>query len=120
MLVLNLLTLFLPMIHIAIAFLYPVLIWLVLVSFFLAVCLAVQDGVARLRRLHQVPCSRCAFFTSNHHLKCTVHPCKALSEEAINCLDYESVSSAKPMRSLAKTISKKHLELSRLFSFENS
>ena len=46
-------------------------------------------GVAHLRRLHQIPCSRCAFFTGDYRLKCTVHPCTALSEQAINCRDFE-------------------------------
>jgi hypothetical protein len=67
----------------------PILIWLVLVGFFLAISLAVHDGITRLKRLHQIPCTNCAFFTGDYRLKCTVHPCKALSEEAINCLDYE-------------------------------
>lgn len=46
-----------------------------------------------------MPCSRCAFFTGSYHLKCTVHPCKALSEEAIGCLDYEPMPSKKPVPS---------------------
>ncbi|NEN97613.1 MAG: hypothetical protein F6K50_19410 [Moorea sp. SIO3I7] len=49
-----------------------------------------RDGVAHLRQLHQIPCSRCAFFTGDYRLKCTVHPSKALTEEAINCYDYEA------------------------------
>jgi hypothetical protein len=71
------------------SYLCPVSISIVLLGFLIAVGVAVQDGIARLKRLHQVPCSRCAFFTDSYYLKCTVHPCKALSEEAINCLDYE-------------------------------
>ena len=67
----------------------PILIWVVLVFFFLSICLAIHDGIARLKRLHQIPCSRCTFFTGSYYLKCTVHPCKALSEEAIHCLEYE-------------------------------
>ncbi len=67
----------------------PISIWIVLLGFFFAVCLAVEDAVARLKRLHQVPCSHCAFFTGDYRLKCTVHPCTALSEAAIHCLDYE-------------------------------
>ncbi|WP_224409141.1 hypothetical protein [Oscillatoria salina] len=71
----------------------PVLIWIVLVIFFFSVCLAIRDGMMRLRRLHQIPCSKCAFFTGDYRLKCTVHPSKALSEEAIDCLDYEAMGS---------------------------
>lgn len=108
------------MIHFSIAFLCPVLIWILLVGFFLAVCLAVQDGIIRLKRLHQVPCSRCVFYTGDYRLKCTVHPCKALSEAAIDCLDYESVASAKLVRSPIKTRFRKRLKMLRLFAFENS
>lgn len=46
-------------------------------------------GQTTLQRLHQIPCHRCAFFTDDYRLKCTVHPYKALSEKAIDCLDYE-------------------------------
>lgn len=49
-------------------------IWMGLIGFVLAIGLAVRDGYIRLRRLHQIPCSRCAFFTGDYRLKCTVHP----------------------------------------------
>jgi hypothetical protein len=42
-----------------------------------------------LQRLHQIPCHRCAFFTGEYNLKCTVHPYKALNEDAIGCGDYQ-------------------------------
>jgi hypothetical protein len=42
-----------------------------------------------VRRLHQIPCSNCIFFTGDYKLKCAVHPCKALTEEAIGCTDYQ-------------------------------
>jgi hypothetical protein len=44
-----------------------------------------------LNRLHQIPCDRCIFFTGEYNLKCTVHPDKALNEDAIGCLDYRSL-----------------------------
>ncbi|OLP16987.1 hypothetical protein BST81_18575 [Leptolyngbya sp. 'hensonii'] len=117
MLALNLRSLFSPMIHFSITLLCPILIWILLVSFFLAVCLAVRDGITRLRQLHQVPCSHCAFYTGDYRLKCTVHPCKALSEEAIDCLDYEPVSSEQQVRSPIKAAPKKRLTLIREFIF---
>ncbi|HEY9646588.1 MAG TPA: hypothetical protein V6C88_09475 [Chroococcidiopsis sp.] len=67
----------------------PVSIWFVLMVFVTTLCFAIHDGVRRLRRLHQIPCSRCAFFTGEYQLKCTVQPCKALSEAAIGCPDYQ-------------------------------
>jgi hypothetical protein len=48
-----------------------------------------QDGIAYVRKLHQIPCDRCTFFTGDYRLKCTVNPYKAFTEEAIDCLDYE-------------------------------
>lgn len=43
----------------------------------------------RMRTMHQIPCSRCAFFTNDHRLKCPVDPIVAGSEAAINCPHYE-------------------------------
>jgi hypothetical protein len=49
-----------------------------------------KKNLIQLKRLHQIPCSRCLFFTGEYNLKCAVHPCKALSEEAIGCADYQA------------------------------
>lgn len=46
------------------------------------------------QRLHKIPCAKCRFYTSSHHLKCTVNPTVALTEDAIDCQDYQ------PYRSL--------------------
>jgi len=51
---------------------------------------ATRDGVERAKVMHQIPCSECQYFTNNHLLKCPLHPKIALSEEAINCRDFES------------------------------
>jgi hypothetical protein len=48
-------------------------------------------GIATLQRLHQIPCSRCRFFSSSPYLKCPVQPTIALSEQAIDCRDYETL-----------------------------
>lgn len=50
----------------------------------------IQKNLIQLQRLHQIPCSHCLFFTGEYNLKCAVHPCKALSEEAIGCADYQT------------------------------
>ncbi len=47
-----------------------------------------QQGINHLKRLHQVPCSNCAYFTGDYRLKCTVNPVLAMSEEAIGCRDF--------------------------------
>jgi hypothetical protein len=64
-----------------------------------------QDGVKRLRRLHQVPCSRCAYFTGDYNLKCTVRPCEALTEAAIHCRDFEPGSVIQPILNRKKNAS---------------
>ncbi|PSO48988.1 MAG: hypothetical protein BRC33_08115 [Cyanobacteria bacterium SW_9_44_58] len=46
-------------------------------------------GVKYVKTLHQIPCSRRAFFTNNYCLKCTVHPYEAGTELAINCQEFE-------------------------------
>jgi hypothetical protein len=48
-----------------------------------------RQGIQQLKRLHGIPCSRCVYFTGDHRLKCTVHPCTAFSEDALNCVDFE-------------------------------
>lgn len=49
----------------------------------------VFDAVARAKQMHQIPCTNCRFFTNNYSLKCTVNPCIANTEAAIECSDYQ-------------------------------
>lgn len=63
--------------------------FLVLASLLWSIGKTFIRGQTTLQRLHRIPCHRCTFFTDDYRLKCTVHPHKALSEEAIDCLDYE-------------------------------
>lgn len=46
------------------------------------------EGIQTAQKLHQIPCADCQFFTGEHHLKCTVHPYAAFSEQAIDCRDF--------------------------------
>ena len=57
--------------------------------------LTFHSGINYVKRLHQIPCSRCTFFTGDYRLKCTVHPYSALTETAINCRDYEENNNQK-------------------------
>jgi hypothetical protein len=75
--------------HSTIPLLFPILIWALLMGFVVAVLFALDDGVKRLRRLHQIPCDRCLYNTGNPYLRCPVHPIAAFSEEAICCRDFE-------------------------------
>lgn len=51
-----------------------------------------RKGVQHIQQLHQIPCSRCAYFTADYRLKCTIYPSQALTEDAINCKDFEATS----------------------------
>lgn len=53
-----------------------------------------RQGILYLKRLHEIPCHSCTYFTNNYCLKCTVHPSRALTEEAIACADYEPATTA--------------------------
>ena len=66
--------------------------WSLIIYFILTAKNTFQEGIKRLKRLHQIPCSRCNYFTNDYRLKCTVNPTNALSEEAIGCIDFEAGS----------------------------
>lgn len=48
------------------------------------------DAIAQAKRMHQIPCTKCRFFTGDYRLKCTVNPEIANTEEAIECNDYRN------------------------------
>ena len=50
---------------------------------------AVRDTTARAKKMHEIPCTNCQFFTNDHRLKCTAQPYIANTEKAINCSDYQ-------------------------------
>ena len=47
-----------------------------------------KQAIQHLQRLHQIPCDKCAYFTGDYRLKCTVNPMVAMSEQAIGCRDF--------------------------------
>jgi hypothetical protein len=53
----------------------------------------IGSGLGYVQRLHQVPCSKCQYFTNSNYLKCAVNPHLACSEQAIDCRDYEPLPS---------------------------
>ena len=77
-------------VNLLLAILMPLGIWAMVLAFVLAVLLAVSDGLHRLRRLHQVPCFRCRYYTGSPYLKCPLRPVDAASEAALHCTDYEA------------------------------
>ncbi len=47
-------------------------------------------GTAQVKRMHQIPCPSCRYFSGNYSLKCALHPHRACSEAAIGCGDFEA------------------------------
>ena len=71
--------------HLVLCFSVWTLIFSCLFWRLLSIC---QRAIAHLKRLHQVPCNKCAYFTGDYRLKCTVNPMVAMSETAIGCRDF--------------------------------
>jgi len=69
-----------------------VIAWALVVMTVWNLVAATRDSMQRAKVMHQIPCSDCRYFTNNHLLKCPLHPKIALSEEAIDCKDYEGTS----------------------------
>ena len=70
--------------------------WGLVVSCFYSLGDTSIKGWKQLRRMHQVPCSRCMYLTGDYNLKCTVRPSNALTEQAIGCRDFEVVTRKRP------------------------
>lgn len=43
---------------------------------------------------HKFLCHRCRYFSDNAYLKCALHPVAVLTEQAIDCADYDPYSEA--------------------------
>jgi hypothetical protein len=65
-----------------------VIAWALTISTVLSIATQFQQAWRYGVRLHQIPCSRCRYFTNTCYLKCTVHPQRACSEQAILCQDF--------------------------------
>ncbi|TWH43186.1 hypothetical protein [Dulcicalothrix desertica] len=51
--------------------------------------ITLNQGASHVKKLHQIPCTNCDFFTNDYRLKCTINPLTACTEEAIGCRDFE-------------------------------
>jgi hypothetical protein len=70
--------------------------WGMSISAFAAIIAGCTSGFRNLRRLHNIPCSNCQYFTNSNYLKCTVNPDLACSENAIDCRDFSPLSANNP------------------------
>lgn len=80
------------LIHVIRPFLVPICFfcsWMFTIVIAWSLWTAVRDTVTTSKRLHQIPCANCQYFTGDYRLKCTVQPSIANSEAAIECLDYQ-------------------------------
>ncbi|MEO0867534.1 MAG: hypothetical protein AAFY17_03605 [Cyanobacteria bacterium J06642_11] len=66
-----------------------VLAWSVVILGAWQLVAATRDGIRHAQTMHRIPCADCSFFTNEAVLKCPLHPTMAMSEEAIDCLDFE-------------------------------
>jgi hypothetical protein len=49
----------------------------------------ILDVITQAKKMHQIPCTNCRFFTGDYRLKCTINPSVANTEQAIDCTDYD-------------------------------
>ncbi len=72
-----------------VSFTYFILLSCILTIVILSFMRTLREGIYYLKMIHAVPCNNCKYFTGNYCLKCTIHPKKALTEQAIFCPDYQ-------------------------------
>jgi hypothetical protein len=73
------------MLHLVLCF----TVWAIISTYLGWRFIAIAKGAFQhLKRLHQIPCSNCTYFTRDYRLKCTVQPMVAMSEDAIGCRDF--------------------------------
>ncbi|MBW4466493.1 MAG: hypothetical protein KME07_13795 [Pegethrix bostrychoides GSE-TBD4-15B] len=67
-------------------------VWGALASFICSLWVAIREAAVQLKKLHQVPCDQCTYFTGSCYLKCAVNPSLAFTEAAIDCHDFVPAS----------------------------
>lgn len=65
-----------------------ILTWIFLLTLASTLYSACNDTAAKAKKMHQIPCSNCQYFTNDYRLKCTIQPMIANTEQAIGCRDY--------------------------------
>ncbi|MCJ8283567.1 MAG: hypothetical protein MJK14_28235 [Rivularia sp. ALOHA_DT_140] len=72
------------------AALCPLALFILLIWFLREFFIAIRYWIVRKQHIDLIPCYRCIYYTGYEELKCTVNPCIALTQDANNCLDFES------------------------------
>ena len=60
----------------------------------------------------EITCSRCQYFNNNHFLKCALHPAIVLTEQAVDCVDYDQKAEIKQVKKWRRVL----LAIQRVFS----
>ncbi len=63
--------------------------WVFIVILAISVISMIIDVIKRAKKMHQIPCSNCQYFSNDYRLKCSVNPFQANTDAAINCKDYQ-------------------------------
>lgn len=67
-----------------------VLVWSIATAVFLGLPKLVPGGKRRVKAAHKLPCYQCQFFTNNPYLRCAVRPETVLTEDALDCSDFQA------------------------------
>jgi hypothetical protein len=59
----------------------------------------------------KIACSDCKYFNSNHFLKCALHPVTVLTEQAVDCIDYDQKVEIKQVKAWRRVL----LAIQRVF-----
>lgn len=62
--------------------------WTFVFAVLYTIASAISRSVRIARQMHAIPCTNCRYFTGEILLKCPVNPKAALTEQAIDCLDF--------------------------------
>ena len=76
------------------AALCPLALFFLLIWFLWSLFIAIKYEIIRFKSVDSIPCYSCIYYTGYQELKCTVHPHKAFTQHANNCLDFESTNLA--------------------------
>ena len=62
--------------------------WVFILMLGSSVIAMIVDVIKQAKKMHNILCSDCQYFTNDYRLKCPVNPFKATTEAAIDCRDY--------------------------------
>jgi hypothetical protein len=71
---------------------YSLSAWILMITLASNIFRFVADVIKRTRKMHEIPCTNCRYFTNDYHLKCTIQPQIANTELAIDCPDFQKIS----------------------------